>query len=94
MALTSTPSMRPSSCELTCPVNAAPGELAAPMTLNAAENSVTAAAMAIARKVFFSIELLPKPIRVILEIRHKLVSLSTWFLLGSRRLYGEKCGDE
>src|SRR5439155_26996153 len=32
--------------------------------------------------------------RLILDIRHKLASLSTWLLLGSRRFYGEKYGDE
>jgi len=52
--------MRASSCELTRPVNAAPGELAAQTRSDAAKNSATAvAAMAIAGKVFFSIEVLP-----------------------------------
>jgi hypothetical protein len=49
--------MRPLSCGLTCSVNVTPGELAAPMTLDAAKNSV-APVKAIASKVFFSIEVL------------------------------------
>jgi len=51
--------MGPSAGELIRPVNAAPGELAAIIILDAAKSSVTAAvAMAIARKVFFSIKVL------------------------------------
>jgi hypothetical protein len=51
--------MGPSSNELTCPVKATFDELAAPIILDAAKNGVTAAtAMAIARKVFFSMGVL------------------------------------
>jgi hypothetical protein len=51
--------MRPSSAELTCPLNPAPGALAAPMKLAAAKNNVAAAlATAIAKKTFFIVELL------------------------------------
>jgi hypothetical protein len=47
--------MRPSSCELTCPVNATPVALAAAATPAATKTTMTAkAANSIARKVFFS----------------------------------------
>jgi hypothetical protein len=61
--------MGPSSGELTCPVKATFGELAAPIILDAAKNGVTApTAMAIARKVFFSMEVLREFIsRVIVD---------------------------
>jgi len=65
LALTNTPSMRPSSWELICPVNATSAELAAPTKLDGAQNNIVTAApaMAIARKVFFNIGHLLKSTR-------------------------------
>jgi hypothetical protein len=58
-ALTSTPSMRPSSTELTCPVNAARGAVAAPVKPAAVKNTVSAAiATTTTRKVFFIVAIL------------------------------------
>src|SRR5437899_4579260 len=78
--------MGPSSSELTCPVNATFGELAAPIILAAAKNSVTAAtAMAIARKVFFSMGVLRELIsRVILDD-----PASSWPLLALGARFGQ-----
>src|SRR6266850_1929171 len=60
-ALTSTPSIGPSSVELTCPVSASPGEFAAPVRSGTRKNSAAAAVtMTNAKKVFLSIRTSPR----------------------------------
>jgi hypothetical protein len=59
LALTSTPSIIPSSTELTCPVKATPGELSAAIWSDATKNAkATTVAIAIARKIRFGINVL------------------------------------
>src|SRR5882724_7811088 len=59
--LTSTPSIGPSSVELTCPVSASPGEFAAPVRSGTTKNSAAAAVtMTNAKKVFLSIRTSPR----------------------------------
>src|SRR5215470_11007789 len=54
LALTSTPSIAPSSAELTWPVSATPGELSAPMKLDAKKKPHTIpTAIAVAKNIFF-----------------------------------------
>src|SRR4029450_5227080 len=96
-ALTSTPSIGPSSVELTCPVSASPGEFAAPVRSGPKKNSAAAAVtMTNAKKVFLSIRTSPRPDSVLKRPRGgrpllTLRSSARQAYVGRRR--GQVCWD-